>query len=65
MNNFEWRGQLYANGANDFKNNTRFESVALGLPGINLDTGTVTGGSSGSAARLGDLTSLRDLLDVG
>ena len=64
MNTFEWRGQLYANGANDFKNNTRFESVALGLPGINLDTGTVTGGSAGSAARLGALTSLRDLLDA-
>ncbi|TFD52048.1 hypothetical protein E3T55_07105 [Cryobacterium frigoriphilum] len=65
MNTFEWRGQLYANGANDFKNNTRFESVALGLPGINLDTGTVTGGSAGSAAQMGDLTSLRDLLDAG
>ena len=65
MNSFEWRGQLYANGANDFKNNTGFESVALGLPGINLDTGTATGGSAGSAARLGALTSLRDLVDAG
>jgi len=65
MNTFEWRGQLYANGANDFKNNTRFESVALGLPRINLDTGTATGGSAGSAARMGALTSLRDLRDAG
>ena len=62
MNNFEWRGQLYANGANDFKNNTRFESAPLGLPGVDLDTGTVTvGGSAGATPRLGNLTSMRDL----
>ncbi|TFC31795.1 hypothetical protein E3O25_00195 [Cryobacterium sp. TMT1-3] len=64
MNNFEWRGQLYANGANDFKNNTRFESAPLGLPGIDLETGTVTGGgSAGAVARLGNMTSMRDLND--
>ena len=64
MNNFEWRGQLYANGANDFKNNTRFESAPLGLPGIDLDTGTVTGGgSAGAVPRLGNMTSMRDLTD--
>ncbi|TFB75945.1 hypothetical protein E3O06_04745 [Cryobacterium glaciale] len=64
MNNFEWRGQLYANGANDFKNNTRFESAPLGLPGIDLDTGTVTGGgSAGAVPRLGNMTSMRDLSD--
>ena len=64
MNNFEWRGQLYANGANDFKNNTGFESAPLGLPGIDLDTGTVTeGGSAGAVARLGNMTSMRDRSD--
>ena len=62
MNTFAWRGQLYANGANDFKNNTRFESAPLGLPGIDLDTGAASqGGSAGTFARLGNLTSMRDL----
>ncbi|HEV7951525.1 MAG TPA: hypothetical protein VGP24_17320, partial [Glaciihabitans sp.] len=62
MNNFEWRGQLYANGANDFKNNTWFESVSLGLPGIDLDTGVVTpGGAAGSPAELGTVIFTRDV----
>lgn len=62
INNFEWRGQLYANGANDFKNNTRFDYVGLGLPGVDLDTGLrVPGGPLGSPAELGDRASVRDL----
>ncbi|TFD63603.1 hypothetical protein [Cryobacterium ruanii] len=62
VNTFEWRGQLYANGANDFKNNTRFESAPLGLPGIDLDTGATTvGGSAGTVAELGNMTSMRDV----
>lgn len=65
-NSFSWQGQLYANGANDFKNNTNFVSVPMGLPGINLDTGAVvTGGSLGSAAQLGLLSSSRDRVDPG
>lgn len=66
MNNFTWTGQLYANGANDFKNNTWFESVPLGLPGVDLDTGDpIVGGAIGSDAELGDLISIRDLSSGG
>jgi len=61
-NNFEWRGQFYANGTNDFKNNTKFTYVPLGLPGIDLDTGLPpAGGSIGTTGKLGALTSIRDL----
>jgi len=61
-NNFEWRGQLYANGANDFKNNTAFTYVPLGLPSVDLDTGLPpVGGSIGATGELGAMTSIRDL----
>ena len=65
VNNFEWRGQLYANGANDFKNNTEFTYVPMGLPGIDLDTGLPpVGGSIGGTGELGALTSIRDLANA-
>ncbi len=61
-NNLEWRGQIYVNGINESKNNTVFRYVGLGLPGVNLTTGTVTpGGSHGKPAQLGDQLTLRDL----
>lgn len=63
-NSFKWRGQMYANGANDFKNNTGFKYVGLGLPGVDLDKGTTTpGGSAGSAAKFGDMLTLRDRIN--
>lgn len=66
MNSFTWTGQLYANGANDFKNNTWFESVPLGLPGVDLDTGDpIVGGAIGTDAELGALISIRDLSSGG
>jgi hypothetical protein len=62
QNNFVWRGQLYANGANAFFNNTAFEYLAVGLPGADLDTGLpVAGGSIGLDAKLGGMLSIRDL----
>lgn len=65
-NAFNWRGQLYVNGPNVFKNSTQFEATGMGLPGIDLDTGTVIpGGAAGSDAEMGDLTSMRDLTDGG
>lgn len=66
MNSFEWRGQIYANGANDFMNNTSFEYVPLGLPDVDLDTGDpMAGGSIGSDAELGSVLSVRDVASGG
>lgn len=63
-NNFEWRGQIYANGANDFKNNTKFIFDAHGVPNIDLGTGEeMVGGAIGSTAVLGDLLSVRDVAE--
>ena len=60
-NSFKWRGQMYANGANDFKNNTGFVFVGLGLPGVDLNTGVTTpGGSVGSAAQFKEMLTMRD-----
>ena len=62
-NTFKWRGQMYANGSlNSFWNNTGFTYAGLGLPGVNLGTGTNTaGGSGGSPATLSTLVSMRDV----
>ncbi|TFD30323.1 hypothetical protein E3T40_15075 [Cryobacterium sp. TMT1-19] len=62
-NTFKWRGQMYANGSlNSFWNNTGFTYAGLGLPGVDLGTGTNTaGGSGGSPATLRTLLSMRDV----
>lgn len=61
-NNFTWRGQIYANGPNTFKNNTWFEFEALGIAGRDLNTGLPpTGGAIGTTGELGDQLSIRDV----
>ncbi len=63
-NNFEWRGQIYANGANDFQNNTLFIFNAHGLPNVDLNTGQpMVGGVIGSTAKLGERLSVRDVAE--
>lgn len=60
-NGFVWTGQMYAGKITSW-NNAIFGYVGVGLPGANLTAGTYTpGGSAGSAAVLGALTSHRDL----
>lgn len=60
-NGFVWTGQMYAGKITSW-NNAVFGYVGVGLPGTNLTTGTYTpGGSAGSAAVVGALTSHRDL----
>lgn len=60
-NGFVWTGQMYAGKITSW-NNAIFGYVGVGLPGTNLTTGTYTpGGSAGSAASVGVLTSHRDL----
>ena len=67
----EWRGQLYAGSVN-FGQNISIEYVPIGLPGVNLETGTTvttpgTPGTPGTPATpgtpggLGPQVSLRDL----
>ena len=67
----EWRGQLYAGSVN-FGQNISIEYVPIGLPGVNLETGTSvttpgTPGTPGTPATpgtpggLGPQVSLRDL----
>ena len=61
-NGFVWTGQMYA-GKISAWNNAIFGYVGVGLPGSNLSAGTYTaGGSAGSAASVGVLTSHRDLV---
>lgn len=42
FNGFSWRGQLIAGKYSAAKNNPAFTFVPIGLPGVNLDTGSVT-----------------------
>jgi hypothetical protein len=67
----EWRGQLYA-GTTNFGQDISIEYVPIGLPGVNLETGTTvttpgTPGTPGTPATpgtpggLGPQVSLRDL----
>ncbi len=66
-----WRGQLYS-GATNFGQNVSIEYVPIGLPGVNLETGTVqvtpgtpgtpaTPGTPGTPGGIGPFASLRDL----
>lgn len=41
-NGFNWRGQLVAGNYSTVKNNPTFTYVPIGLPGVDLDTGSVT-----------------------
>ncbi len=68
----EWRGQLYS-GTTNFGQNVSIEYVPIGLPGVNLETGTVqvtpgtpgtpaTPGTPGMPGGIGPFVSLRDLV---
>jgi len=62
-NNLVWSGQMYAGKITSW-NNTIFGYVGVGLPGVDMSTGTSTpGGATGTAAILGALLSQRDLTD--
>jgi hypothetical protein len=62
-NTFNWRGQIYANGSsNSFKNNTKFEYIGLGLPGVNLkDPSSPPPPPAGTPPDLTAMISLRDV----
>ncbi|WP_146069511.1 hypothetical protein [Cryobacterium sp. Y11] len=42
VNGFTWRGQMIAGNYSSAKNNPIFTFVPIGLPGVDLDTGSVT-----------------------
>ncbi|KFF59023.1 hypothetical protein JF66_14290 [Cryobacterium sp. MLB-32] len=41
-NGFSWRGQLIAGNPSQLKNNPTFTFMPIGLPGVNLTTGSTT-----------------------
>ena len=55
-----WRGEMFG-GNVQFNSNSGLIYTQIGLPGIDLDGGSVSGGTPASAGGLGTLVSLRDL----